>query len=88
MKQARVEEIMQVQQSISLEINEKRVGEVIQVLIDRMEGEFYVGRTEFDSPEVDNEVLIQSKFQLSIGNFVDVHLTETREFDLYGFALE
>ena len=87
-KHARVEELMRVQQSISLEINEKRVGEVIRVLIDRMEGEFYVGRTEFDSPEVDNEVLIQSKFQLSIGNFVDVHLTETREFDLYGFALE
>lgn len=87
-KQARVEELMRVQQSISLEINEKRVGEVIRVLIDRMEGKFYVGRTEFDSPEVDNEVLIQSKFQLSIGNFVDVHLTETREFDLYGFALE
>ena len=79
---------MHLQQSISLEINRKRAGEIIRVLIDRKEGEFYVGRTEYDSPEVDNEVLIQSKSSLAIGNFVDVHITEAEEFDLHGFALE
>ena len=87
-KKSRVEELMQLQQSISLNINEKRVGEVVQVLIDRKEGDYYVGRTEFDSPEVDNEVLLKSKSELDPGSFKDVHITEAREFDLYGFAVE
>ncbi len=61
MKLARLEELMQVQQSISLTINEKRVGGTHKVLVDRKEGDYYIGRTEFDSPEVDNEVLIETK---------------------------
>ena len=86
-KQSRVDALMQLQQSISLEINEKRVGEILRVLVDRVEGEFYVGRTEFDSPEVDNEVLIRSSKPLVPGQFVNVHIREAREFDLLGFAI-
>ncbi len=86
-KRARLEEIMHVQQSISLEINEKRVGEVLRVLVDRKEGDYYVGRTEFDSPEIDNEVLLQSGSEIPTGSFVDAHIKEAGEFDLYGYAV-
>ncbi|MCK4751491.1 MAG: MiaB/RimO family radical SAM methylthiotransferase, partial [Bacteroidales bacterium] len=86
-KLARFEEIMQIQQSISLEINQSRVGQIMKVLIDRQEGDYYIGRTEYDSPEVDNEVLIQSKSPLAIGDFSNVHITEAGEFDLSGFAV-
>lgn len=86
-KQSRLEEIMRIQQSISLEINENRVGQVMRVLIDRKEGEYYIGRTEFDSPEVDNEVLIQSKSEILPGSFADVHISAASEFDLHGFAV-
>ncbi len=86
-KESRLEELMHIQQSISLEINEKRIGEILPVLIDRQEGEFAVGRTQYDSPEVDNEVIVQSKSILSPGTFVNVHIKEAREFDLCGFAM-
>ncbi len=86
-KQSRIEELMLLQQGISLEINEKRVGEVLRVLIDRKEGDYYVGRTEFDSPDIDNEVLLQSNSDIGIGSFVNAHIKEAREFDLYGFAV-
>ena len=65
----------------------KKVGDVLKVIIDREEGRYYIGRTEYDSPEVDNEVLFQSKSPLTIGSFVNVHITEAGEFDLYGFAI-
>ena len=86
-KLARLEELMEIQQSISLEINEGKIGKVMQVIIDREEGDYFVGRTEFDSPEVDNEVLVQSKSLLDIGKFANVHITGAEEFDLSGFAV-
>jgi ribosomal protein S12 methylthiotransferase len=86
-KLARMDEIMQIQQSISLEINQQRIGQVMQVLIDRKESDNFVGRTEFDSPEVDNEVIVKSKVPLGIGDFANVHITDAGEFDLYGFAV-
>ena len=85
-KLARLDELMQVQQSISLTINEKRVGDTLKVLVDRKEGDFYFGRTEFDSPEVDNEVLIKTKKNLVTGEFTDVTFTRAESFDLYGKA--
>ena len=86
-KLERLDEIMTIQQAISLEINEERVGQIMKVLIDRKEGDYFIGRTEYDSPEVDNEVLIQSKIPLVVGDFTNVHITEAGEFDLYGFAV-
>ena len=86
-KRKRLDEIMMIQQGISLEINEERVGQIMRVLIDRKEGEYYTGRTEFDSPEVDNEVIVQSKSPLIIGEFTNVHITEAGEFDLFGYAV-
>jgi ribosomal protein S12 methylthiotransferase len=84
-KIARAEELMAVQQEISLGHNRKLVGSVLKVLIDRKEGEYYVGRTEFDSPEVDNEVLIPvSSANLLIGSFYSVKITGAEEFDLFG----
>lgn len=86
-KLSRIDTLMQLQQSISLEINEKRVGEIMRIVVDRKEGEYYAGRTEFDSPEVDNEVLVQAKTPLIPGKFVNVHITEAGEFDLFGFSI-
>ncbi|HWR99233.1 MAG TPA: 30S ribosomal protein S12 methylthiotransferase RimO [Prolixibacteraceae bacterium] len=82
-KQSRAEEIMAIQQEIALEINQKKIGTVMKVVIDREEEDYFVGRTEFDSPEVDGEVLIRSK-GLEIGSFYDVKITDAEEFDLYG----
>ncbi len=84
-KKARAEEIMNIQADISFRKNQSMVGEVYRVLIDKEEGGYYVGRTEFDSPEVDNEVLINaSKNQLKIGNFVDVKIEKADFYDLFG----
>lgn len=84
-KEERVAEIMAVQQQISLEMNEALVATELKVLIDRKEGNYYVGRTEADSPEVDNEVLIEAgKTYLRQGSFYRVRITEVGEFDLYG----
>ncbi|KPL14190.1 MAG: ribosomal protein S12 methylthiotransferase RimO [Bacteroides sp. SM23_62] len=85
-KLLRLEELMQIQQYISLSINEKRVGDTRKVLIDRREGDYFIGRTEFDSPEVDNEVLIETKNALVAGEFTDVTFTRAEPFDLYGKA--
>jgi ribosomal protein S12 methylthiotransferase len=85
-KLTRLEELMQLQQSISHTINEKRVGETRKVLVDRKEGNYFIGRTEFDSPEVDNEVLIETKKALVAGEFTDVTFTRAEPFDLYGMA--
>ncbi|MDW8302503.1 MAG: 30S ribosomal protein S12 methylthiotransferase RimO, partial [Bacteroidia bacterium] len=83
-KRRRADEIMEIQQDIAFELNHKKIGQTLPVLIDRREGQFWVGRTEYDSPEVDNEVLIQTDTPLKIGSFVPVSITECTEFDLYG----
>ncbi len=79
---------MDLQQNISLELNRERIGKVLKVLVDRKEGGEYFGRTEFDSPEVDNEVIIQSSDYLRIGDFVKVKVTGASEFDLVGDLVE
>lgn len=84
-KQRRVDEIMEVQSQISWELNQEKVGKQFKVLIDRKEGKYFVGRTEFDSPDVDNEVLIPAEdVYLSIGEFVQVEIESAEEFDLFG----
>lgn len=84
-KKARVDKFMDVQQDISLEINSKRLGRTEKVLIDRTEGGYYVGRTQYDSPEVDDEVLISMKDnKIEIGSFVNVKITQADYFDCYG----
>ena len=83
-KQARLSRLMRVQQDISAEISESKVGKTFKTMIDRLEGDYYVGRTEFDSPEVDPEVLIKADRELPIGKFVNVKVTEADAFDLYG----
>ncbi len=75
---------MELQQSISAELNGEKAGRVMKVLIDRREGEYFTGRTEHDSPEVDNEVLISSGYNLTPGCFYDVLITGSTEFDLFG----
>ena len=83
-KADRAEALMQLQQEISLQRNSERVGETYKVLIDRREGEYFVGRTQYDSPEVDNEVLLSAENMLVPGNFYHVRITSAEEFDLYG----
>lgn len=83
-KMHRANTIMQIQQKISSEINENKVGKTFKTIIDKQEGNYFIGRTEFDSPEVDNEVLITSKKILVPGQFYNIKITETNEFDLMG----
>ncbi len=88
-KQARLSKLMRVQQTISMEVQASKVGSVFRVMIDRKEGEYYVGRTEYDSPEVDPEVLIRadSARPLAVGNFYDVKIHDSDDFDLYGHVV-
>lgn len=83
-KQARADEIMGLQQGISAQLNAGKVGKTLKVIIDREDEEFFVGRTEFDSPEVDGEVLIGKDIPLKKGQFYRVEITGSEEFDLYG----
>lgn len=84
-KQSRMDEIMEVQREISNNLNNNKIGELYKVIIDRKEGDYYIGRTEFDSPEVDNEVIIKSKNKkLRIGNFYHVRVKNADDFDLIG----
>lgn len=84
-KQRRVAEVMAVQQQIAVQSNAALVGKTLKVLIDRKDGEYYVGRTEYDSPEVDNEVLVEVQNNyLRIGDFANIRVTSAEEFDLYG----
>mgnify|MGYP003667210466 CR=1 FL=1 len=84
-KQERANEIMEIQSQISWELNQQKIGKEFKVVIDRKEGSYFVGRTEFDSPDVDNEVLIDaSKHYLKTGDFTTVKITEAADFDLYG----
>ncbi len=85
LKKARAEEIMEIQSAISLQKNQSMIGNSYKVLIDREEGGYYVGRTEFDSPEVDNEVLIEKKKnRLKIGDFFNIEIEKADFYDLYG----
>ena len=84
-KQQRLDELMAIQENISAELGASKIGQTFKVMIDRTEGEYYVGRTEFDSPEVDPEVLIAREEQeLKIGHFYQVNITSADDFDLYG----
>ncbi len=84
-KRERASEIMEIQKNISSELNDKKINETYKVLIDRKEGGYYIGRTEADSPEVDNEVLIDAeKNYLRIGDFSDIKIISANEFDLFG----
>jgi ribosomal protein S12 methylthiotransferase RimO len=82
-KQYRVDTLMEIQQEISLENNSKRIGKREKVLVDRIEGDYYVARSQYDSPEVDDEILISSKKSLQIGGFVQVKITQADFFDCY-----
>ena len=82
-KQQRVDTLMAIQQDIALEINEKRVGKVEKVLVDRLEDDFYIARSQYDSPEVDDEILIPADTELKIGDFVNVRITQADFFDCY-----
>jgi ribosomal protein S12 methylthiotransferase len=86
-KQARLDKLMRVQQNISAEIEAAKIGQTLKTIIDRQEGEWYVGRTEYCSPEVDPEVLIPASEGLEIGQFYDVLITDAEEFDLYGTTI-
>lgn len=82
-KQRRLDKLMSLQQTISAEVEAEKVGQVMRVIIDRKEGDYYVGRTEYCSPEVDPEVLISSDKSLRIGDFYQVRITDSEEFDIY-----
>lgn len=85
LKQERASELMDLQEGISRELNQQKVGKTFKVLFDRKEGGYFIGRTEFDSPEVDNEVLIDAKKNyVRVGDFANVKITDAEEFDLYG----
>ena len=86
-KQQRANEIMELQAQISWELNHEKIGKTYRCIIDRKEGKYFVGRTEFDSPDVDNEVLIDaSKTYLKQGDFYSITITDATEFDLYGIV--
>ena len=82
-KQQRLDKLMRVQQHISAEIEGEKIGQILRVIIDRQEGSYWIGRTQFCSPEVDPEVLIAIEEDLKIGAFYDVRITDAEEFDLY-----
>ncbi|WP_128331384.1 30S ribosomal protein S12 methylthiotransferase RimO [Apibacter sp. HY039] len=84
-KQERVNEIMEIQSKISWELNQEKIGNTYKCIIDRKEGDYFIGRTEYDSPDVDNEVLVPAESTyLSIGSFVNVKIVRAEDFDLYG----
>ena len=78
---------MAIQEEISLHVNEDKVGKTIKVIIDREDSDYYIGRTEFDSPEVDPEVLIAKNKQLTVGDFYQVKINEALPFELLGEVL-
>jgi ribosomal protein S12 methylthiotransferase len=84
-KQQRAAEIMDIQSQISWDLNQEKIGQTFKCIIDRKEGPYFIGRTEFDSPDVDNEVLIDaSKFYVKVGDFAFIKINNATEFDLYG----
>lgn len=88
-KQKRLDSLTYLQQDISFSLNQEKIGKTFETIIDRKEGEFFVGRTQYDSPEVDNEVLISIKENptLEIGNFYNILITDASDFDLYGKSI-
>jgi ribosomal protein S12 methylthiotransferase len=82
-KQNRLDKLMRIQQNISAEIEAQKVGTTLRVIIDRKEGDWYIGRTEYCSPEVDPEVLIPASENLTVGDFYMARITDSEEFDLY-----
>lgn len=88
-KMTRANEIMDIQSQISWELNQQKIGKEFRVIIDRKEGSYYVGRTEFDSPDVDNEVLINAEEgYLRTGEFFNVKITAAEDFDLYAEVIK
>jgi ribosomal protein S12 methylthiotransferase len=88
-KQRRADVIMEIQEAISTALNQEKIGKNYKVLIDRKEGGYFIGRTEQDSPEVDNEVLIEAKdVYLRLGDFVNVVVDDATEFDLYASVVK
>ncbi|MBP5259697.1 MAG: 30S ribosomal protein S12 methylthiotransferase RimO [Paludibacteraceae bacterium] len=83
-KQQRLDRLMMEQQRISADLNQARVGSIQRIIVDRKEGDYYVGRTQYDSPEVDLETLVKTSKRLHTGQFYDVRITSAEEFDLYG----
>lgn len=87
-KQERANQIMELQAQISWELNQEKIGKTFRCLIDRKEGNYFIGRTEYDSPDVDNEVRIDAtKYYVKVGDFTEVKITEATDFDLYGVPL-
>ncbi len=86
-KEERVERLMKIQKRISLKLNAERVGKRMRVIIDSKEGDFWIGRSQYDSPEVDEEILVTSESPLAIGQMVDVVVTDCEEYDLYAHTL-
>jgi ribosomal protein S12 methylthiotransferase len=86
-KEARVSELMEIQQDISAELNRSKIDKVMKVIIDRREGEYFAGRTESDSPEVDQEVLIPSEYDLKCGEFYNIKIYQSTDFDLFGIPV-
>jgi ribosomal protein S12 methylthiotransferase len=87
-KEQRVSEIMEIQSQISFDLNQAKVGKVYRCIFDRKEGNYFIGRTEFDSPDVDNDVLVDaSKHYIQLGHFINIKITEATDFDLYGEPL-
>lgn len=87
-KQARADAVMELQRSISLEHNLKKIGSRLKVIIDREEGDFFIGRSEFDSPEVDPEVVIEKRSDITIGEFYNVEITSADDYDLNGMVIK
>ena len=88
-KMQRANEIMEIQSQISWELNQQKIGKEVKIVVDRKEGNYFVGRTEFDSPDVDNEVLIDAtKYYLKTGGYTTVKITQAEDFDLYAEPLE
>jgi ribosomal protein S12 methylthiotransferase len=88
-KMQRANEIMELQSQISWELNQQKIGQEFKIVVDRKEGNYFVGRTEFDSPDVDNEVLIDAtKYYLKTGGYTTVKITQAEDFDLYAEPLE
>lgn len=87
-KQDRLDYLMRIQENISAEINSAKIGKTFKVIVDREEDDFFIGRTEFDSPEVDPEILIEKKDDLKIGQFYQVKVEDAQPFELYGKAYE
>jgi len=84
-KEARVVELMEIQAQISFNLNQEKVGKAFKCIFDRKEGDHFIGRTEFDSPDVDNEVIVDAtKHYIKVGEFINIKITEATDFDLYG----